>query len=135
MVDRLKAEVPNEAAYAKTQAKIAAFKAAYGTILYLTDDAIVKQLEHDFPLYADNFATWAEQAQGSSQLNVWVALANNGIGANLQHYNPIIDDLVKSAFALPANWTLRAQMPFGSIVQPAQPKTTMAKADQFMVLD
>jgi predicted oxidoreductase (fatty acid repression mutant protein) len=134
VVKRLKSEVPTEAAYEATKQKIASFKAAYGTILYLTDEPIVRKLEQDFPLYADNFATWAEQAQGSSQLNAWVALANNGIGASLQHYNPIIDELVRDEFNLPATWTLRAQMPFGSIEAPAQPIDKMAKADQFKVL-
>lgn len=132
---RLKSEVPDEAAYARTLEKIAGFKAAFGTILFLTDEPIVRKLEHDFPLYADNFGTWAEQAQGSSQLNAWVALASSGLGANLQHYNPLIDEQVKAAFALPSTWTLRGQMPFGSLEAPAQPKETMAKADQFKVLD
>lgn len=88
VVKRLESEVPTEQAYEATKQKIASFKAAYGTIMYFTDTDVVKQLENDFPLYAANFATWAEQAQGSAQLNTWVTLANNGIGANLQHYNP-----------------------------------------------
>ena len=61
VVKRLKSEVPTEAAYEKTKQKIASFKAAYGTILYFTDTKVVHQLEKDFALYADNFATWAEQ--------------------------------------------------------------------------
>lgn len=134
VVKRLASEVPNEAAYEKTKQKIASFKAAYGTIMYFTDTAIVHQLEKDFPLYADNFATWAEQAQGSAQLNTWVTLANNGLGANLQHYNPIIDDQVAEAFAVPANWTLRGQMPFGSIEAPAGSKDYMDRHEQFKVL-
>ncbi|WP_225047217.1 nitroreductase family protein [Lacticaseibacillus kribbianus] len=135
VVKRLKSEVPTEAAYEKTKAKIASFKAAHGTILYFTETATVHQMEKDFALYADNFATWAEQAQGSSQLNVWTGLANNGIGASLQHYNPLIDDEVREAFNIPASWTLRAQMPFGSIEAPAGDKDTLSKDDQFKVLD
>lgn len=114
--------------------KIAGFKAAFATILYFTDTDVVKQLEKNFPLYADNFATWAEQSQGSAQLNTWVTLANNGIGANLQHYNPIIDDLVREAFDIPANWQLRAQMPFGSIEGEANAKDYMDREQQFKVL-
>jgi predicted oxidoreductase (fatty acid repression mutant protein) len=133
VVKRLKSEVPTEEAYEATKKKVAGFKAAYATIMYFTDTDIVKQLEHDFPLYADNFAAWAEQAQGSAQLNTWVALANNGIGANLQHYNPIIDELVSDAFDIPQNWQLRAQMPFGSIEAPAQDKDYMDRTSQFKV--
>ncbi|WP_054750852.1 nitroreductase family protein [Lacticaseibacillus thailandensis] len=134
VVKRLKSEVPTEAAYEKTKAKIASFKAAYGTILYFVDTDQVAQLEKDFPLYADNFKDWAEQAEGAIQTNAWVALAENGLGANLQHYNPIIDDLVKDAFNIPANWKLRAQMDFGSIEAGADAKDKMSKDDQFKVL-
>ncbi|WP_155287393.1 nitroreductase family protein [Lacticaseibacillus zhaodongensis] len=134
VVKRLKSEVPTEAAYEKTKAKIAAFKAAYGTILYFTDTDVVKKLEHDFPLYADNFYDWSEQSQGNAQLEVWTTLATNGLGANLQHYNPIIDDQVRAAFDIPANWRLRAQMPFGSIEKPAGEKTYLDKASRFKVL-
>jgi predicted oxidoreductase (fatty acid repression mutant protein) len=134
VVNRLKSEVPNEAAYEKTKAKIASFKAAYGTIMYFTDTDVVAKLEKDFPLYADNFYDWSEQAQGSAQLNTWVTLAENGIGANLQHYNPIIDDQVREAFDIPANWRLRAEMPFGSIEAQAGNKDYMDKADRFRVL-
>lgn len=134
VVERLKSEVPTEAAYESTKKKIASFKAAYATILYYTDEQVVRQLEKDFPLYADNFATWAEQAQGSAQLNVWTILAENNIGASIQHYKPIIDDLVKEAFNIPDNWTLRAQMPFGSIEAPAGDKDFMDRDKRFMVL-
>jgi predicted oxidoreductase (fatty acid repression mutant protein) len=134
VVNRLKSEVPNEAAYEKTKAKIASFKAAYGTIMYFTDTDVVAKLEKDFPLYADNFYDWSEQGQGSAQLNTWVTLAENGIGANLQHYNPIIDDQVREAFGIPANWRLRAEMPFGSIEAQAGDKDYMDKADRFRVL-
>lgn len=72
VVKRLKSEVPSEEAYEATKKKIAGFKAAFATILYFTDTDVVKQLEKNFPLYADNFATWAEQSQGSAQLNTWV---------------------------------------------------------------
>ena len=134
VVKRLKSEVPTEAAYEKTKAKIASFKAAYGTILYFTDTDVVKKLEHDFPLYADNFYDWSEQSQGNAQLEVWLTLAANGLGANLQHYNPIIDDEVRAAFDIPANWRLRGQMPFGSIEKQADAKTYMDKAGRFKVL-
>jgi len=133
--DRLKSEVPTEAAYQKTLAKLNSFKAAYGTILYFTDTAVVKQNEADFPLYAANFADWSEQAQGNAQYSVWVSLAENKIGANLQHYNPLIDDQVAKAFDIPENWKLRAQMPFGSIEAPADDKTFMADADRFKVFE
>lgn len=131
---RLKSEVPTEAAYQKTLEKINGFKAAFGTVLFYTDEEIVHRFENDFALYADNFADWSEQAQGNAQFAVWTSLAENGIGANLQHYNPLIDDQVKEAFGIPDSWKLRAQMDFGSIESPAGEKEFMNDEDRFKVL-
>lgn len=130
---RLESEVPNEEAFKKTQEKIATFRAGFGTILYFTDTDVVKNLEENFPLYAVNFQDWSEQAIGGAQQAVWVALANEGVGASLQHYNPLIDELIAKEFNIPANWKLRAQMPFGSIEAPAGEKEFMADEDRFRV--
>lgn len=42
------------------------------------------------------------------QYYVWMALETHGLGANLQHYNPLIDDEVKKTFDLPEHWILKA---------------------------
>lgn len=131
---RLKSEVPNEEAYQKTLKKINGFKSAFGTVLFYTDTAIVHRFENDFKLYADNFNDWAEQGQGYAQFAVWTALAENGLGANLQHYNPLIDDQVREAFDIPESWQLRAEMDFGSIEAPAGDKEFMSDEDRFKVL-
>ncbi|KRK49333.1 nitroreductase [Secundilactobacillus kimchicus] len=134
VADRLKSEVPNEEAYQRTLQKLNGFKSAFGTILFFTDMDVVHQFENDAPLYADNFADWAEQGQGHATFAVWTALAENSIGANLQHYNPLIDDQVAKAFNIPSSWKLRAQMDFGSIEAAAGDKEFMDDADRFKVL-
>jgi len=103
-------------------------------VLVFTDMDVVKHLEDNFPLYKDNFYDWSEHAIGNANLSLWTALSTNNIGMNLQHYNPIIDDQVRAAFDVPANWRLRAQMPFGSIEAPAGDKDIMDHADRFRVL-
>ncbi|MNJ66145.1 hypothetical protein D3C77_621970 [compost metagenome] len=50
------------------------------------------------------------------QFVVWTALANEGVGASLQHYNPLIDEKVQQEWNIPASWKLIAQMPFGKPV-------------------
>lgn len=129
----LRKVVKDDAAFAKTQAKINGFKAAYGTILYFTETKTVREFEENFPLYADNFQDWSEQSQGNAQYAVWTSLAENGLDANLQHYNPLIDDAVREAFNVPASWRLRAQMDFGSIESPADTKTYMDDDERFRV--
>lgn len=46
-------------------------------------------------------------------------LEDAGMGASLQHYNPLIDDEVRKVWNLSDDWKLIAQMPFG--VPVAQP--------------
>lgn len=95
--------------------KIDSFKNGYGTILYFFDEAIVKDLQSKFPTYAHNFPGWALQSAGMLQLSIWSGLKELGIGASLQHYNPVIDDMVKEMFNIPESFVLNAQMPFGGI--------------------
>lgn len=45
---------------------------------------------------------------------VWTALEAEGFGANLQHYNPLIDATVAKQWNLPNDWRLVAQLVFGS---------------------
>ncbi|MBC6912391.1 nitroreductase [Lactobacillus reuteri] len=121
-------------AFEQTKSKIDSFKAGYGTILYFTDTTIVHQLENDYPSYAANFANWAEQGLGGAQQAVWTALAEQGIGASLQHYNPLIDDAIHQVFNLPADWQLRAEMPFGSIEAPAGEKAQLDDEEMFKLI-
>ncbi len=132
--DALRKIAKSPDAFEKTKAKIDSFKAGYGTILYFTDTTIVHQLENDYPSYAANFANWAEQGLGGAQQAVWTALAEQGIGASLQHYNPLIDDAIHQTFNLPADWQLRAEMPFGSIEAPAGEKAHLDDEEMFKLI-
>lgn len=125
--------VKDDAAFAKTKEKLDSFKASFGTVLLFTDMDVVHGLEEQFPLYKDNFYDWSEQGMGGAQQAVWTALAEAGLGANLQHYNPVIDDQIKATFNVPANWRLRGQLNFGSVEQPAGDKDFMADDQRFKV--
>ncbi len=122
--DCLQKIVPTEK-FASTKAKIQAFDAAYGTVLFFEDQSTVTELQNKFPLYKDNFPIWSEQANAMLQYCIWCALADIDVGANLQHYNPLIDENVRKTWNLPNSWKLIAQMPFGAISQPAGEKTSI----------
>ena len=122
--DTFEGKVPRE--------KIDGFKAAAGTILYFYDEEVVATLQEKFPTYADNFPVWANQANGMLQINIWTGLRELGIGANLQHYNPVIDSLVQEMFEVPKSWKLIAQMPFGGIVTEPDLKEKENIADRVM---
>ncbi len=120
-----------EAAFEGTNTKINSFAAGYGTVLFYEDQDVVKALQEQFALYADNFPVWSEHSSAIAQFAVWTALSEQNIGASLQHYNPIVDAEIAEIFDIPANWKLRAQLVFGSIEAPASEKTFMAEADRF----
>ncbi|KLA30666.1 MULTISPECIES: nitroreductase family protein [Bacillus cereus group] len=107
-------KVVGDGDFSGTQQKMDSFKSGYGTVLFFEDEAIVKSLQEKFAAYAENFPIWSHQASGMHQLVVWTGLEAEGLGASLQHYNPLIDDKVKSEWDIPANWKLIAQMPFGN---------------------
>lgn len=132
--DALRKIAKSPDAFEQTKSKIDSFKAGYGTILYFTDTTIVHQLENDYTSYAANIANWAEQGLGGAQQAVWTALAEQGIGASLQHYNPLIDDAIHQVFNLPADWQLRAEMPFGSIEAPAGEKAQLDDEEMFKLI-
>ncbi|HGL3811115.1 TPA: nitroreductase family protein [Enterococcus faecium] len=120
-------------AFPNTQNKLAGFKNGYGTVLFFKDTDVVKDLQEQFELYADNFPDWSEQSNGIATANTWVALVDKGLGANLQHYNPVIDEAVAKEWNIPSNWKLRSQLVFGSPETPAGEKEYMNDADRFRV--
>lgn len=94
-----------------------AFRSGYGTVLYFEDMDVIGGLQERFPSYRDNFPVWSNHSAGMLQFVVWTALELEGLGASLQHYNPVIDDAVKAEWGIPASWKLLAQMPFGKAIR------------------
>ncbi len=100
--------------FAETEEKVnKGFASGYGTVLFFEDEAVVKNLMDNFPLYKDKFPVWSQQTSAMHQYVIWVALEAEGLGASLQHYNPLIDSAVQKEWNIPDSWKLVAQMPFG----------------------
>ncbi len=120
--EALRKIVPADA-FAATAQRIDGFAAGAGTVLFYEDQDIVRGLQEKMPAYAENFPIWSDQASAIAQFAIWMAFSEAGIGASLQHYNPLADADAAQAFAIPANWKMRAQLVFGSIEAPAGEKT------------
>lgn len=117
----------SEDAFRQTERKIdGSFSCGYGTILYFEDMTVVRSLQEKFSAYKDNFPVWSEQTNAMHQLAIWTMLEDAGMGASLQHYNPLIDDEVRETWNLPDDWKLIAQMPFGVPVAQPGPKEVMS---------
>jgi uncharacterized protein len=121
--------------FAQTEEKINGFAAAYGTILYFEETETIKNMQKQFAAYADNFPVWAQHANGMLQFAVWTALTDLGLGVNIQHYNPIIDDKVKAFFDVPDSWKLTAQMPFGAILHEPSVIEKMSIKERVKIFD
>lgn len=130
--ESLRAIVPQEQ-FSATEQKIDGFAAGAGTILFFEDQEVIQSLVNKFELYAKNFPTWSEQSSGMLQYAVWTHLAEQHVGATLQHYNELIADEVKKTFSIPSNWKLIAQIPFGNITAPPKEKTFSPMEQRFIV--
>lgn len=120
--DALRDIVGDDEKFVSTKAKIDGFIAGAGTILFFEDQNVVKQMQENAPLYADKFPIWASQANAMHQYVIWTALASLDIGANLQHYNPVIDEAVARTWNIDTDWQLNAQLVFGAVREPAGDK-------------
>lgn len=58
-------------------------------------------------------AAGSEQTNGMHQYVLWCALEAEGMGVNLQHYNPLIDTRLETELKVPVTWSLKSQMVFG----------------------
>ena len=132
VMNELRIRVPADK-FAPTEAKIKSFAAGVGTILFYEDQQIITSLQQQYPNYAEQFPVWSEQGSGIAQFAVWSALANAGIGASLQHYNPLPDAAAAKEWKIPESWKLRAMMPFGSNEAPFPEKSFIDDTERFKV--
>ena len=84
-----------------------------------------KSLSEKFSLYAEHFPLWSLQSSGMLQYAIWTSLSIEGLGASLQHYNPLVDETVQKRWKIPSSWKLLSQMPFGSLEAPAGEKESL----------
>ncbi|OBT79812.1 hypothetical protein VF21_01493 [Pseudogymnoascus sp. 05NY08] len=118
----LKPIVPAEG-WAATEGKINMFKGAYATILFFTHTPTVLGQQAAFPMYAEKFPHWAAQSAGAHEISLWTALAAEGLGGNLQHYNPLVDARVRETWGVSEDWVLDAELVVGTPAGEAGEKT------------
>ena len=125
------AEIVATENFERTREKIdSCFAAGCGTILCYEDTRVVEQQKREYEIYASALDEYSSQTSAMHQLAVWTMLADMGYGASLQHYNPLIDYRVASEWQLPEWWRLKAQMPFGEPLRPADIKIQHLPANE-----
>ncbi|MFJ8088437.1 nitroreductase family protein [Lysinibacillus sp. NPDC095746] len=126
--ETLRARVPAEN-FAATEERLHGFKDGVGTILFFENQATIEQMQENAPSYKEQFPFWSHQGNAMLQYATWMSLTSEGIGASIQHYNPIIDEEVKETWNIPAEWSLVAQMPFGEPNEQPGEKTSLSFED------
>ena len=112
--DELKKVSKSEEAFKATEDKVnTSFASGYGTVLFFEDQTVIKGLQGSLPSMAEKFTQWSEHSSGIAQILTWIGLESVGLGASLQHYNPLIDEAVRKEWSINEDWKLIAQMPFG----------------------
>ncbi|KKK13803.1 hypothetical protein ARAM_005671 [Aspergillus rambellii] len=106
--------IPEELFQKQTRPKLEGMKAGVGTILFYEDPSHIAPFSEKFRTYKDHFQPWAEHSNAMHQYFLWAGLESLGFGANLQHYNPLIDAPVAKEWDVPSDWRLIAQLVFGS---------------------
>ncbi|CAG9956815.1 unnamed protein product [Clonostachys rosea f. rosea IK726] len=120
--DALKAILRADA-YPTTEQKLNMFQAAAGTVLFFSDQTVVDKYAAKITAFGNKSPHWAGQAAAIQEYLTWTGLEAEGLGANLQHYNPLIDVNISETWGIPATWKLDAQLVFGGKAGEARDKT------------
>ncbi|GAA5832879.1 hypothetical protein JCM3766R1_007076 [Sporobolomyces carnicolor] len=131
--DKIKSIVDDKTWRESSSGRLQGFQNAYGTVLLFEDQEVVETYQKNIPLYAEHFPTWSEHAHGILAYVTWTSLEAEGLGASLQHYNPIVDDKVRQEWDVPETWKLRAQIVFGQALAPAGEKQFKPLEDRVRV--
>ncbi|KAI1173954.1 nitroreductase [Nemania sp. FL0916] len=110
--------------------RIKMFREAYGTILFYDDPTAVEELAKQRPMLKDHLPQWMDHANGMLQYAVWTMLAAEGVGCNLQHYNPMVNARASQEWNIPETWLLKAQMVFGNPASPPLQEKTWLPLEQ-----
>ncbi|USP72728.1 hypothetical protein yc1106_00002 [Curvularia clavata] len=133
--DAIERETP--ASLALLGPKIKGYQAAYGTllrypqVLFFDDAEAVLTLPSRFQALYKQFPEWEEHSSGMHQYIVWTALAAEGLGCNLQHYQKVIGTYLRERYGIQETWRCKAQLVFGSLGDEAyeeKGKTGLAEA-------
>lgn len=117
VLEALHALLPPEAFENSREKVETSFAAGWGTLLFYEDMAVIDAAKRTYATYADQMECYAEHTSAMHQLALWTLLEEAGLGASLQHYNPLIEERVARQWSIHPTWRMVAQMPFGSIDQ------------------
>lgn len=99
--------------------------------MFFDDQSAYSLLTPRFQNVSKLYPEWEDHSSGMHQFIIWTALEAEGLGCNLQHYQPSITPYVRKTYDVPEDWKLKCQLVFGKPTAPApeeKPKTHLEKA-------
>ncbi|QKX64661.1 uncharacterized protein TRUGW13939_11837 [Talaromyces rugulosus] len=120
-----------------TKDKLEDFRGANGTVLFYEDREAVSALRSNpkFTTFAQYFNSWSDQTNAMHKYLVWSALCTEGLGATLQHYNPLIDQKVADEWQINRDWELLGQLVFGKPAGPIKEKSFLPMENRLIIHD
>ena len=103
----------------------------HSQVLFFDDADAYLALSSRFQALYKQFPEWEEHSSGMHQYIVWTALAAEGLGCNLQHYQRAIGPYLKKRYGIVETWRCKAQLVFGLLGDEAyeeKEKTGLADA-------
>ncbi|KAF9697403.1 hypothetical protein EKO04_004695 [Ascochyta lentis] len=95
--------------------KIRGLEGGKGTVLFFDDQTAYDRLTPRFRALSKQNTEWEDHSSGMLQIIAWAALDAEGLGCNLQHYQPVITAYVQATYDVPASWSLKCQLVFGGL--------------------
>ncbi|EEU34712.1 uncharacterized protein NECHADRAFT_52776 [Fusarium vanettenii 77-13-4] len=128
-----KATMP-EATYQEYEKKLLQRQAGYGTILFFEDLDVIREYQVKNPRFTWHLLQFSEHNNAMQAINMWTAFSLEGLGCNLQHINPIIDQRIIGQWDISPQWSLKAQLVFGTPTgAPAHDKTVIPIEERLFV--
>lgn len=115
--------------FKKTKAKLKVFENAYGTILLFKNTNDIEDIKKAYPGFANRQDFWGEQSFGIAAYTIWLTLADLGLGANMQHYDPLLDAAIEKEFKIPKGYVLEAEIVYGDIAINAEAKESKSQEE------
>ncbi|KAI6758730.1 hypothetical protein HG530_010970 [Fusarium avenaceum] len=120
--------------YSGYEKKLSQRQEAYGTVLLFEDLDVVREYQAKFPRFATHLPQFSEHNNAIQAFNLWTALSLEGLGCNLQHINPIMDQRIIGQWDISPQWSLKAQLVFGQPTgEPAHEKAFQPVEDRLFV--
>ncbi|KAL6918565.1 hypothetical protein FSST1_010060 [Fusarium sambucinum] len=120
--------------YSEFKKKLLQRQEGYGTILLFEDLDVIREYQSKFPRFVTHLLQFSEHNNAMQTFNLWTALSLEGLGCNLQHINPIVDQRIVGQWNISPQWSLKAQLVFGQPTgEPAHEKTFVPVEDRLFV--